>query len=93
MLLHGLKMQSDAKLVLGLEGVEAPPVWVQSFPLHEALHPLATAARPFIFLSHCWDSADHPSALGAAADRVLGGVMDLVEDVSGQYPCEYCGEI
>jgi hypothetical protein len=88
MLLHGLKMQSDAKLVLGFEGVEAPPAWVHNIPLHEALHPLAsqvaTAARPFIFLSHCWDREDRPSALGAAADRVLGGVMDLVEDVSGQ---------
>ncbi len=84
MLLHGLNMQSDVKLVLGFEGVEAPPVLVHNIPLHEALHPLATAARPFFFLSHCWDSEDRPSALGAAADRVLGGLWDLVEAVSGQ---------
>jgi hypothetical protein len=83
MLLHGLKMQSDAELVLALESEEPPPALVQKIPLCQALNPLATAARPFFFLSHYWD--DHLSVLSAAADRVLGGVLDLVEAaVSGQ---------
>ena len=82
MLLHGLKAQSSAELALGFESEEASPACVQNIPLCEALHPLPAAARPFFFLSYCRDK--HPSALSAAADRVLGGVMDLVEAVSGQ---------
>ena len=49
---------------------------------HYVLHPLATASRPFFFLSHCWE--DRLPALSAAADRVLGGLVDLVEGLSGQ---------
>ena len=82
MLLHGLKMQSNAELVPGLDCEEHPHVLVDNIFLCEVLHPLATAARPFFFLSYSWD--DQPSALSAAADRVLGGLVDLVEDLSGQ---------
>ncbi len=82
MLLHGLRMQSDAELVLGHESEELSPSLVQNIPLCQALHPLPTTASPYFFLSHYWD--DDTSELSAAADRVLGGVVDLVEDVSRQ---------
>ena len=90
MLRHGLNMQRSAELIRVLEtndsDEEQPPSesMVSNIPLHQALHPLATAsaARPFFFLSHSSDS--HPSALAASAERVLGGVADLLEQVSGQ---------
>ena len=81
LLSHGLNVQVDAMPVRGKEQLPAiRTLW--NVPLHQALRPLTTAQRPFFYVSHSWDGG--PTALNTAAERVLGGVVDLLEAVSGQ---------
>jgi hypothetical protein len=85
-LCHGLNQRRYAELVLGLHSEEQPPTILWNVPLHRALHPLrlatAGAETPYFFVSYSSD--DSPLALDTASRRVLGGVVDLVEVVSGK---------